>query len=363
MKSIGIGAEWNQFDPTKTPMTGPDSSGAWHASVPLPPGAYGYKYVLTDGAGTQTWILDPQNPYSKYVGTTENSLREVDDCQNPSLTFLELDKARAARFTPRCSTQTAPARPGSIPRRSRCCSTAPASGVTVDATGKIVVDASSLSKDKHRLAFQAADRAGHAPPQLDVPFWIEAQPFDFRDGMLYFIFTDRFQNGSTRATTTPTMTNVDRAPTIRAATSPAIAQEIEAGYFDQLGVGTIWISPPFPTPDGEHGGDGHDLYSGYHGYWPDLDGTRSEPRFGDLAALKAMVATAHQHGIRVLVDSVLNHVHIETPTSSLTSTTAGSTATAVACAAGRTAIATRAPPRLLVRPYLPDLNYEPSPRW
>ena len=31
VKSIGIGGEWNQFDPTKTPMTGPDSTGAWHA--------------------------------------------------------------------------------------------------------------------------------------------------------------------------------------------------------------------------------------------------------------------------------------------------------------------------------------------
>ncbi|HEY7956527.1 MAG TPA: alpha-amylase family glycosyl hydrolase [Polyangia bacterium] len=311
VKSIGIGAEWNQFDPTKTPMTGPDASGAWHASVPLPPGAYGYKYVLTDGAGTQTWILDPQNPYSKYVGTTENSLREVDDCQNPSLTFLELDKSASGALHAEVQYADGAGQAGLDPAALKVLlDGAQASGVTVDATGKIVVDASGLSKDKHRLTFQAADRAGHAATQLDVPFWIEDQPFDFRDGMLYFVFTDRFKNGTTQNDNATS--GVDARANYQGGDFAGVQQEIEAGYFDSLGVRTIWISPPNANPDHGELGTGNHLYTGYHGYWP-ISGRDIQPRFGDLTALKAMVAAAHKRGIRVIVDSVLNHVHIESP--------------------------------------------------
>ncbi len=59
------------------------------------------------------------------------------------------------------------------------------------------------------------------------------------------------------------------------------------------------------------GTDGHQ-YTGYHGYWP-IASTTLEKRFGDLAALKSMVAAAHKHGIRILVDSVLHHVHTDDP--------------------------------------------------
>jgi glycosidase len=38
-----------------------------------------------------------------------------------------------------------------------------------------------------------------------------------------------------------------------------------------------------------------------------------QSRFGGLGALKSLVAAAHKHGIRVLVDTVLNHVHKEHP--------------------------------------------------
>src|SRR5439155_10798373 len=72
---------------------------------------------------------------------------------------------------------------------------APADPAPVSPAGVITVDATGLARDKHRVTVNAADRAGRAAAQLDVPFWIEDQPFDFRDGLLYFAFTDRFNNG------------------------------------------------------------------------------------------------------------------------------------------------------------------------
>jgi glycosidase len=87
---------------------------------------------------------------------------------------------------------------------------------------------------------------------------------------------------------------------------------IESGYFDSLGVRTIWISPPNANPDHSEIGTGGFLYTGYHGYWP-TDGQTTQKRFGDLSALQSMVKAAHARGIRVIADTVLNHVHKEHP--------------------------------------------------
>ncbi|UCH65582.1 MAG: alpha-glucosidase C-terminal domain-containing protein, partial [Ignavibacterium sp.] len=49
-----------------------------------------------------------------------------------------------------------------------------------------------------------------------------------------------------------------------------------------------------------------------HGYWP-ISETRVEEHFGDMPLVKKFVKTAHQHGIKVLLDFVSNHVHEEHP--------------------------------------------------
>ncbi len=36
---------------------------------------------------------------------------------------------------------------------------------------------------------------GTATNTLQIPFWVEPTAFDFRDGIMYFAFTDRFKNG------------------------------------------------------------------------------------------------------------------------------------------------------------------------
>src|SRR5262245_31669126 len=85
---VAVGGEWNRFDPTQTPMHGPDHSGAWTAEVQLPPGSYAYKLVV-DG----NWSLDPANPYAKYVSDIETSVVEVGDCLTPEVEFRALSKS------------------------------------------------------------------------------------------------------------------------------------------------------------------------------------------------------------------------------------------------------------------------------
>ena len=49
---------------------------------------------------------------------------------------------------------------------------------------------------------------------------------------------------------------------------------------------------------------------GYHGYWP-VKAREVDARIGGGAALKALTAAAHAHGIRVIQDLVINQVHEE----------------------------------------------------
>jgi len=66
------------------------------------------------------------------------------------------------------------------------------------------------------------------------------------------------------------------------------------GYLRWLGVDAIWMTPIYPSPlrDG-----GYDI----------TDFTDIHPELGDLDAFHRFVEAAHAHGIRVVIDLVLNH--------------------------------------------------------
>ena len=72
-------------------------------------------------------------------------------------------------------------------------------------------------------------------------------------------------------------------------------------YLQNLGVTAIWISPIVKNVETDAGVDG------YHGYWTQ-DFTQLNPHFGDLASLRRMIDKAHDHGIKVILDIVVNHV-------------------------------------------------------
>jgi alpha-glucosidase len=67
-----------------------------------------------------------------------------------------------------------------------------------------------------------------------------------------------------------------------------------------LGVDAIWLSPIFPSPMADFGYDVSD--------YCDVD-----PVFGDLASFDALLADAHAHGIRMILDWVPAHTSVEHP--------------------------------------------------
>ena len=72
------------------------------------------------------------------------------------------------------------------------------------------------------------------------------------------------------------------------------------GYISSLGVDAIWISPFFPSPMKDFGYDVTDYYG-------------INPQYGTLADFDRLLAAAHQRGIKVIMDLVINHSSSEHP--------------------------------------------------
>jgi len=71
-------------------------------------------------------------------------------------------------------------------------------------------------------------------------------------------------------------------------------------YLQDLGIDAIWLSPHFPSPQADCGYDVSD-YAGV------------APEYGTLEEFKAFLDGAHERGIRVILDLVLNHTSDQHP--------------------------------------------------
>jgi alpha-amylase len=131
-------------------------------------------------------------------------------------------------------------------------------------------------------------------------------PFYWKNATVYFLLTDRFYNGDT-ANDYSFGRRKDGAKlrSFLGGDIKGITKKIEEGYFNNLGVNAIWLTPPVEQVHGSTD-EGTGTTYAYHGYWT-FDWTRIDPNYGTWNDLKAMVDSAHQHGIRILLDVVLNH--------------------------------------------------------
>ncbi len=131
-------------------------------------------------------------------------------------------------------------------------------------------------------------------------------PFLWENANMYFLLTDRFLNGDPANDE-----NFDRnLPTgpmrgFQGGDIKGITQKIREGYFSDLGVNAIWFTP---VVEQVHGGtdEGTGFTYAFHGYWA-KDWTALDPNFGTMEDLAELVETAHQKGIRVVLDAVINH--------------------------------------------------------
>lgn len=141
---------------------------------------------------------------------------------------------------------------------------------------------------------------------------IPSTPFVWEGANLYFLLTDRFNNGDTSNDSNYNRNKeTGKLRGFMGGDVKGITQKIEEGYFDRLGINAIWMTPLVEQiHDGTDEGTGYSY--GFHGYWA-KDWTAFDPNFGTPEEVKNMVEKAHQHGIRIVFDGVINHTGPVTP--------------------------------------------------
>ncbi len=138
--------------------------------------------------------------------------------------------------------------------------------------------------------------------------------FDWRRGVIYSLMIDRFFDGDKSNSIPLVHDSLFAKANYMGGDLQGIMDKLDEGYFDSLDVNILWISPVYDNPNVPYREypPPHRWFAGYHGYWP-INSFAVDEHFGSLELLKKLVEKAHAHGIKVLLDFVSNHVHIENP--------------------------------------------------
>jgi glycosidase len=126
---------------------------------------------------------------------------------------------------------------------------------------------------------------GYHVDRLGIPVWLG-------EAVIYHVLVDRFAADPPGLLPTNRDLDLVHGGTLRGLTA-------RLDYLASLGVNCLWLSPIHPSPS-------------YHGYDPtDLAGIN--PRLGTLADWNDLRAATRDHGIRLLMDFVPNHVSNQHP--------------------------------------------------
>ena len=120
------------------------------------------------------------------------------------------------------------------------------------------------------------------PTPGERPGWFASQPLWFKTAVFYEVYVRGFHDS-----------NGDGHGDIR-----GLIEKLD--YLEWLGIDCLWLLPVYPSPMRDGGYDIADFYS-------------IHPDYGDVDDLKALIDSAHQRGIRVVADLVMNHTSSDHP--------------------------------------------------
>ena len=133
---------------------------------------------------------------------------------------------------------------------------------------------------------------------------------------MYFLMVDRFANGTTANDQPLDHPNIHPLANYMGGDMQGVTKQMETGYFDQLNLNTIWLSPIGQNPQGAWGlwdkNGVTSTFSGYHGYWP-TESKKVDFRMGGDSGLTQLIDSAHARNQNIILDYVANHVHQNHP--------------------------------------------------
>lgn len=306
-KTVQVKGEFNNWNAASTPLT--RNGNVWQANMLVNRGVYQYVFVV-DGVE----MPDPSNPenVSNGMGGTNSILRV----------------GKESTIKPHLTTQKH-------------------AGSLITLTGENV-DQVIAFWENHRIDVSKADdyftfvipRQAAKKSRSHIRVWgfsgdalsndiliplknrdVVSHPdqltrLDYYGWNMYFVLIDRFKDGNPANTKKVDDPDIHPKANYYGGDFAGITQKIKDGYFDKIGVNTLWLSPISQNPEGAYGlwdkGGVTTKFSGYHGYWP-VSSSKVDYRFGTADEFRELLDVAHEKDMNVILDYVANHVHEEHP--------------------------------------------------
>lgn len=118
---------------------------------------------------------------------------------------------------------------------------------------------------------------------------------------IYFLLIDRFHDGDPENNHAVNKDDLNR---YHGGDLQGVIDKMD--YIKSTGATALWITPPMDNQTSFVNSDG------YHGYWP-IDHFKTDEHVGTMDKFKEFVNTAHEKGLKVLLDIPLNHTAWEHP--------------------------------------------------
>jgi glycosidase len=313
VEKVNLIGSFNGWNRENLPMNDEDGDGIYSTGIPLEPGRYEYKFfvngeesidslnseTIPNGLGGSNSVLNVRSLYTgkSYLHKLDCSYKE----SKVNLSFFyESEINNEIEVIALLDNEL-------ISQNSIC----------VEA-GKILIDIPLEKLNGEKTLRIAVNENGRAS-NLQTIMLNDGNPLTNRDStwydaIIYSIMIDRFSDGDRTNSIPVEHPELLKPANYHGGDLQGIINKLDDGYFNSLGINTLWISPLIDnTPNAyKEYPEPHRYYTGYHGYWP-VHPTKVEERFGDMELLKRMISIAHSKGIKVLLDYVANHIHIEHP--------------------------------------------------
>jgi len=172
--------------------------------------------------------------------------------------------------------------------------------------GKVSKASSGWARDC-LLACACAVPAAFGAPAPASPFDAGAREVlhvpspDWRDQVIYFVMTDRFDNGDPRNDDQGSG-EYDPADNAKYNGGDLAGIRKRLGYIQGLGATAVWITPPVAN----QWWNPRVRYGGYHGYWAEDFGA-IDAHLGTLDDYRNLSRALHGRGMYLVQDIVLNH--------------------------------------------------------
>ncbi len=326
VERVNLFGSFNGWNRENLPMTDKDGDGIYSTRIPLEPGRYEYKFFVDPANGTGgEEIIDSLNPEVipnglgglnsvvnvKPLHTSKSYLHILNYSYKKTSSlfsfYYESETANNIKVIALLDNELIPEKEIGIKER-KIFIDIPSEKLKGDKTLRVAVNENGSASNLQTIMLKDGKPLGNkdSTPLNSETSWYDA--------IIYSIMVDRFSDGDSSNSIPVVHPELLKQANYYGGDLQGIIDKLEDGYFNSLGINTLWLSPVIDnTPNAyKEYPEPHRYYTGYHGYWP-VHPSRVEEHFGDMNILKKMISIAHSKGIKVLLDYVANHIHIEHP--------------------------------------------------